>query len=144
MADARTKLEAIRRTDPFYDPDTNLDLSGCPSLQQLPSEDWTDDKFSQLDLRGSKGGGADLRRFLTQPDREAIAETKDRDLLQSYDEAHAGRTVHVGEHLFRVFARGETWHAEGNVDGRRHRFTAPTRDARVREEFGPQAALRHE
>jgi hypothetical protein len=48
--------------------------------------------------------------------------------LQSYDEAHKGSTVHVGEHLFRVFSRDGVWHAEGNVDGKRHRFSASTRD----------------
>jgi hypothetical protein len=40
-----------------------LDLSGCPSLQSLPSEDWIDDRFAQPDRTGN---GNDLKDFKLQ------------------------------------------------------------------------------
>jgi|HubBroStandDraft_6_1064221.scaffolds.fasta_scaffold1040491_2 hypothetical protein len=44
-----------------------LDLSGCPSLQSLPSEDWTDDRFAQADRTGD---GNALKEFIKQQTAE--------------------------------------------------------------------------
>jgi hypothetical protein len=91
-----------------YDPNMGgLDLSGCPSLQSLPSEDWLDDRFTQLDRTG-QGQGNDLKEFIAQQTAEHTPPT----------------TVYSNGSEFNVSYKNGTWHAHGEG----HRYSAPDRD----------------
>ena len=95
-----------------FDPNFGgLDVSGCLSLQTLPSEsDWIDERFAGVD--STKGNGsAELKQFIA--DHTAQETTS---------------TVHAGNYEFRVFFRDGVWNADGTVDGKRHRYTANGRD----------------
>jgi hypothetical protein len=63
---AAKKLADALATDPFFSPDTNLDISGCPSLMPLQETDtnWIDPRFGGLDS-GSRNT-RDFRAFLEQ------------------------------------------------------------------------------
>jgi|HubBroStandDraft_4_1064222.scaffolds.fasta_scaffold240362_2 hypothetical protein len=87
-----------------------IDLSGCPSLQTLSSDDWTDDRFAPLDRRGN---GNALKEFIKQQTAEHTPPT----------------TVHANGSEFRVFYRDNLWYADGDVSGTRRRFSASDRDA---------------
>jgi hypothetical protein len=129
MAQATTPEEVLR-SDPFYSPDTNLDLSAFPWLRPLADAPVDDGKFAQLDRRGMGMGSSDLKKFLTNPDRESVAELRDPEALKKYDEQHgSGTTVYASNVPFQISQRGGKWRAQGKTpDGTVHRFTADTRD----------------
>jgi hypothetical protein len=99
-----------------YDPNFGgLDLSGCPSVQELPSSDsssWIDPRFAPMDESGKGHGSNALKKFIA----EHIAEQE------------GVSVVHVGEHKFRVFYRDSVWNADGTIAGTRYRYTAPDKD----------------
>jgi len=75
-------------------------------------------------------GSSALKKFLTNPDRESVAELRDPEALRKYDEQHgSGTVVHASGIPFQVTERGGKWYAKGKVHGQLHRFTADTRDA---------------
>ena len=84
-----------------------IDLSGCPSLRKLPSEDWLDDRFAPMDRTG-QGQGNDLKDFIVQQTAEHTPPT----------------TVYSNGSEFNVFYKDGTWHAHGEG----HRYSAPDRD----------------
>ena len=127
MAQAKTAQEVLE-SDPFYSPDTNLDLSAFPWLRPLVDTPISDEKFAPVDTRGMGAGSSALKKFLSNPDREAVREMKDPELLKKYDEGHAGTVVHANGIPFQVIERGGRWHAKGVVDGQVHRFVADSRD----------------
>jgi hypothetical protein len=104
------RIDEILKNDPWYTADTRLDLSQFPHL--IPRESTQEDKFAPLDTRGT--GSNELKEFLTQ-------QTAERDAGPS--------VVHVGEHKFRITYRDGVWTADGEVNGQRHRYTAPDREA---------------
>jgi hypothetical protein len=59
-----------------------LDLSGCPSLQSLPSEDWTDDRFAQADRTGD---GNALKEFIKQQTAEHTPPTTNQARASKYE-----------------------------------------------------------
>jgi len=129
MAQVRTAQEVLE-SDPFYSPDTNLDLSAFPWLRPLADAPVDDGKFAPVDTRGMGAGSSALKKFLSNPDREAVREMKDPELLKKYDEGHTGSIVRANGIPFRVIEREGKWHAKGTTpDGVVHRFTASSRDA---------------
>ncbi len=94
MADS-TKLDEILRSDPFYSPDTLLDLSGFPShLQKQPgdaAEDFDKNGFPVLGRQDGELKG--LREFVQNPDSEAVeriaGETSDPELLERVEDGRA-------------------------------------------------------
>jgi hypothetical protein len=123
-------LSEILKSDPFYSPDTLLDLSSYPHLVPLADAPEETDEFAMPD-RASKGlGSADLKKFLANPDRESVAELHDPEALKKYDEQYGnGSTVYASGVPFQVYLRDGKWNARGKVNGQLHRFTADTRDA---------------
>ena len=112
MAQARQqKLKDILRSDPFYSSDTQLDLSAFPTLTPLSDATFEDDKFAPIDTRGAGSGSKELKAFLIRETAEQMPPT----------------TVHANGHEFRVFYRDGAWHADGEIDGARHRYSAPDR-----------------
>jgi hypothetical protein len=121
-------LDEILRTDPFYDPSVNLDLSAFPHLQPLADAPADDEEFAP-NARGKMDSSA-LKRFISSPDREAVQELRDPEALRRYDEQHgSGTVVHASGIPFQVIERDGKWFARGKVNGQLHRFTADTRDA---------------
>jgi hypothetical protein len=121
-------VEEILKNDPWFTPDTRLDLSSYPHL--VPQADESDDgQFSMRD-ESSSSRGADLKAFLANLDREAVVEMRDPELLRQFDEQHgSGTTVHANGIPFQVYQRGGKWRATGTTpDGTLHRFTAESRD----------------
>ena len=122
-----TSAQKARITGLGYDENFGgLDLSGCPSLQSLPSEDWTDDRFAQPDRTGN---GNDLKEFIRQQTAEHTPPT----------------TVHAGGCQFKVFFRDNVWHGDGNVNGTRRRYSDRDRDAllsKLGQVTKPQDAFR--
>ena len=118
------------KSDPFYSADTNLDLSAYPHLQQALADPEPEEKFAPLDMRGTGLGSSDLKQLLRNPDREAILELRDPELLRKFDEEHGdGVTVLAGGVRFQISHRDGKWKAQGTTpDGTLHRFTASTRD----------------
>jgi len=108
---ANNKLEDILRSDPFYSPDTQLDLSQFPHLTPLSDASFEDDRFAPLDRSGSGHGSQDLKQFLAD-------QTVDR----------RPSVVHAAGAQFKVFFSDSLWRAEGTVNGQRHRYTANDRD----------------
>jgi len=96
-----------------FDPNFGgLDVSGCPSLQALPSEsDWIDERFAGMDGSAKGNGSAELKEFIA-----------------GHTAQETTSTVHVGKHEFRVFFSDGVWNADGSVDGKRHRCAANSRD----------------
>ena len=129
MTTRAQKVDEILRTDPFYDPSVNLDLSAFPHLQPLADET-ADDEFAPIDTRGMGVGSSALKRFLNAPDREAVQELRDPEALKRYDEQYGnGSTVYASGAPFQIYLRDGKWNARGKVKGQLHRFTADTRDA---------------
>jgi len=129
MATPQT-AEEVLKSDPFYSPDTNLDLSAFPWLTPLADTSVDDDKFAPLDTRGMGVGSSGLKEFLANPDRESVAELRDPETLRKFDEGHGGTTFHANGVAFQVYQRDGKWRAKGATpDGTLHRFTADTRDA---------------
>jgi hypothetical protein len=124
------QLDAILKSDPFYSSDTNLDLSAFPHLQESLAAPEPEEKFAPLDTRGMGLGSSDLKALLRNPDREAIKELRDPELLRRFDEEHGdGRTVYAGGVPFQIAHRDGRWRAKGETpNGTVHRFTAATRD----------------
>jgi hypothetical protein len=127
MATPKT-AEEVLKSDPFYSPDTNLDLSAFPWLNPLADAPVDEEKFAPVDVSGKGVGSSALKKFLSNPDRESVAELKNPDLLKKFDEAHTGTLVHANGIPFQVIERGGRWHAKGIVDAQVHRFVADTRD----------------
>jgi hypothetical protein len=98
-----------------YDPAFGgLDLSAFVDFSSLPEDtSFHDPRFSQLDESGQGHGSAALKRFIVQQTAEHTPPT----------------TVHANGNEFRVFFRNNAWHADGEVDGTRRRFSASDRDA---------------
>jgi hypothetical protein len=96
-----------------FDPNFGgLDVSGCPSLQRLPSEsEWIDERFAGLDCSAKGNGSAELKKFIADQTAEETTSV-----------------IHVGQHEFRVFFRDGAWNADGTVEGKHHRYTANDRD----------------
>jgi hypothetical protein len=95
-----------------YDPAFGqLDLSGFPHLMPLHDETFADDRFAQ----GHKthNGAADLRAFLAEQVNEQTPTS----------------VVHAGGCQFRVSYHDGAWHADGDVNGARRRFTDADREA---------------
>src|SRR3984893_10738297 len=87
-----------------------IDLSGCPSIQPLPSNSsWIDERFAPMT---DKGQGNALKALVAQQTAEQTPPT----------------TVHANGSEFNVFYKNGAWHADGEVDGARHRYSAPDRD----------------
>jgi hypothetical protein len=128
MTQAKMTLEEIRRSDPFISEDTQIDLSAYPWLTPLADTPVGDEKFAPVDTRGMGVGSFALKKFLTNPDRESIAELRNPELLKKFDEGHSGTVVHANGIPFQVIERGGRWHAKGIVDGQMHRFVADTRE----------------
>src|SRR5260370_32876126 len=130
MATPKTAQEVLE-SDPFYSPDTNLDLSAFPWLKPLADAPVDDGKFAPLDRRGMGMGSSDLKKFLTNPDRESVAELRDPEALRKFDEQHgSGVTVYASNIPFQISQRNGKWRAKVTTpDGKVHRFTADTRDA---------------
>jgi len=108
-----TKRERI--TGLGYDPNFGgIDLSGCPSAQDWPKDaSFIDDRFAPMDTTGSGHGSAGLKKFIAEQAAEG----------------EGASVVHVGDNAFRVFSKDGQWHADGEVGGKRHRYSAPDRDA---------------
>lgn len=108
-----TKREPI--TGLGYDPNFGgIDLSGCPSVQGMPEDqDFIDSRFAPLDATGSGHGSAGLKKFI----EEQAAEQE------------GSSVVHVGDNEFRVFFKDGQFHADGEANGKRHRYSAPDRAA---------------
>src|SRR5260370_29233549 len=105
MAQAQTPEEVLK-SDPFYSPDTNLDLSAFPWLRPLADEPVDDGKFAQLDRRGMGIGSSALKQFLTNPDRESVAELRDPEPLRKFEQQHGNRpTVYASGLPFQVSQR---------------------------------------
>jgi len=103
-----------------------IDLSGCPTLQPLMSEDWTDDRFAQPDWTRQVNP---LKEFIKQQTAERTPPS----------------TVHAGGYRFKVFFRDNQWHADGEVSGTRRRYSASDRDAllsKLGQVTKPQNAFR--
>src|SRR5437879_13733955 len=99
-------LEEIRQSDPFITEDTNLDLSAFPWLRPLADAPVDDGKFARVDTRGMGMGSSDLKKFLTNPDRESVAELRDPEALKKFDEQHGrGTVVHASGIPFKVIER---------------------------------------
>lgn len=113
-----------------YDPMFGgLDLSGCPSAQAPVSDSFIDERFAPLDTAGFGRGSAALKKFLSDPGRKAIEETRDPELIAEYNRQHAVSVVHVGDTDFRVYFKGGLWRGKGvTPDGTLHRFTGDSRD----------------
>jgi hypothetical protein len=129
MATPKT-AEEVLKSDPFYSPDTNLDLSAFPWLNPLADAPVDDDKFAPVDTRGMGVGSSALKKFLANPDRESVAELRDAELLKQYDEQQgSGSAIYASNIPFQIIQREGKWHAKGTTpDGSVHRFTADTRD----------------
>jgi hypothetical protein len=127
---ATQTAEEILKSDPFYSPDTNLDLSAFPWLNPLADTSVDDEKFAPLDTRGM-ASGSPLRKYLNNLDREAVEELRDPELLRRFDEERgSGTTVFASNIPFQIVQRNGQWRAKGTTpDGTLHRFTANTRDA---------------
>src|SRR5882724_6215974 len=107
MANTKTvDLSEILKSDPFYSPDTLLDLNSYPHLAPLADAAEDTDDFAMPD-RTSKGlGSVDLKKFLANPDRESISEMHDPDLLKKYDLEHgSGQTVYASNVPFQISYR---------------------------------------
>ena len=124
------KIDEILRTDPFYDPSVNLDLSAFPHLQPLADAPDGGGEFAPLDTRGMGVGSSALKRFLAGPDREAVQELHDPEALKKFDEQQGnGSTVYASEIPFQIYQRDGKWRAKGTTpDGVVHRVSAATRD----------------
>src|SRR5258708_22161013 len=131
MTTRAQKVDEILRTDPFYDPSVNLDLSSFGQFQTLADAADDVDEFAPLDTRGMGLGSSALKRFLNAPDREAIQELSDPDALKKYDLEHgSGETVYASNVPFKITQRDGKWHAKGKTpDGTVHRFSGDSRDS---------------
>lgn len=121
-------LEELRRTDPFA-AGANLSLEAYPWL--LPQPEVTEDeKFAPVDTRGMGIGSSGLKKFLSNPDRESVAELRDPETLKRFDEElGAGAIVYANGLQFHLKQHQGRWHARGKTsDGVEHRFTSSTRD----------------
>jgi hypothetical protein len=108
-ATQKTKITGLGYDENFG----GIDLSGCPSLQPLASEEWLDPRFAPMDTSGQGHGSNALKRFLA----EQIA-------------ANEGpTTVLASGNKFRVTYDSGAYHGEGIIDGVRHRFSATNREA---------------
>jgi hypothetical protein len=106
-------MDEIRRSDPFLKgDDVHLDTSQFPHLTPLTEQTFEDDKFAPLIGSGSQDA-KDLRKFLT----EQAAEQE------------GPAVAHVGDSEFRVSFKDGQWHADGEVAGKRHRYSAADRNA---------------
>ena len=107
-----TKRERI--TGLGYDPNFGgIDLSGCPSAQDWPKDaSFIDDRFAPMDTTGSGHGSAGLKKFIAEQAAEG----------------EGASVVHVGESEFRIFYRDGVWNADGEANGKRHRYTASDKD----------------
>src|SRR5438477_1092800 len=86
-----------------------IDLSGCPSAREMPKDQsFIDDRFAPMDSSGSGAGSKNLKEFLQQ----------------QVSEGEGSSVVHVGDSEFRVFFRDGEWHADGEANGKRHRYSA--------------------
>src|SRR5712691_7996456 len=116
MAQAKLTLEEIRRSDPFLagGDDIHLDTSSYPWLTPLADASPDDEKFAPLDTRGMGMGSSALKKFLTNPDRESVAELRDPEALKKFDEQHgSGTTVYASNIPFQVSQRDGKWRAKG-------------------------------
>jgi|ERR1700688_1535861 len=96
-----------------YDEDFGgLDLSGCPSLRPLASQDWLDPRFAPMDTSGQGHGSNALKKFLAEQTAANEGTT----------------TVTASGHKFRVTYYNGAYHGEGMIDGVRHRFSANDRE----------------
>lgn len=131
MTTRAQKVDEILRTDPFYDPSVNLDLSSFGQFQTLADATDDVDEFAPIDTRGMGLGSSALKRFLNAPDREAVEELRDPDALRKFDEQQGdGTTVYANAVPFKIYQRDGRWHAKGKTaDGTVHRFSGDSRDS---------------
>src|SRR5216684_3013479 len=108
MATPKT-VEEILKSDPFYSPDTNLDLSGHPAFYRATIPPAKPDPFEPRD---SGVGPNDLRKFIENETAEKTPPS----------------TVHVGEAEFRVYYHESRWHAVGVAAGLKHHVTGKDRE----------------
>lgn len=108
MAAAKT-VEEVLRSDPFYSPDTNLDLSGHPAFHSATIPPAKPDPFEPRD---SGVGRNDLRKFIENETAEKTPAT----------------VVHVLDEPFAVFYDKGTWRATGKLAGMKHALTGKSRD----------------
>src|SRR5260370_20020654 len=107
--------KAVEITGLGYDPNFGgIDLSGCPSAQGMPEDQsFIDERFAPLDSSGSGVGSSALKKFIEEQAAEQQGST----------------VVHVGDNEFRVFFKEGQWHADGEVGGKRHRYSAADKNA---------------
>lgn len=87
------KLHHALANDPWYDPDnTQLDLSGLPSFNLQPEEDFYDDRFSQRDMTAGYTS-RDLKSFLNGPIDNAtsqeLARTGQQEFIDDWNDRKA-------------------------------------------------------
>jgi hypothetical protein len=105
FADAIAKDEFLR--------DANVDMRGFPSMQPVEDTSFIDERFAPMDSSGAGQGSKDLKAFLQE----------------QIDESQGSTVVHVGENEFRVFSKDGLHYADGQVGGKRHRYSSPDKDA---------------
>lgn len=118
-------LSEILKSDPFYSPDTNLDLSAFPHLQPLADDSQTDD-----DVRMVKENSYRLRDELSKMIEQ---NPNDPEIARMLKEAGIENpalptTVYIAEKPFIIAYKEGLWRGEGVLNRLRHRLTAKSRE----------------
>lgn len=125
MAAPKT-AEEILKSDPFYSPDTNLDLSGHPAFYSATIPPAKPDPFEPRDSEVVHN----LREALPAMVKEDFRDPEIAGVLKraGIESPGAPSVVRVLDADFRVYFDAEKWHGTGILDGMKHHVTGGDRD----------------